>query len=129
MDIDERTHIVNSNGIKSNKRHSMGGGLFCNLPDERDQRWVHMAIDGELAEIERLSYSTKPPKLEHPRSPITLCMLKIASVVNGYSLSGGIVYQSILFALRAHPVSRQPRKIEYQWRRMLKRARPRRRQN
>ena len=95
--------------------------------DARDKRWIDAAIGSELKNIEALSSLPKPPKLQKPDSPITLSMLKIASIVNGYQLSAATYYREVLFALRCHPDSRKPRRIEYQWRRMVKRARPRRR--
>lgn len=95
--------------------------------DEKDQKWINAAINAELRNIETLSVQLEPPNLEHPKSAITLSMLKIASIVNGYQLSAGTYYRDVLYALRSHPASRKPRRIEYQWKRMVKRARPRRR--
>ena len=92
---------------------------------ETETAWCKTAIDNELQNIERLSGQSKPPKLTKPDSPITLCMLKIASVVKGCSLNPNEAYTRILYAMRSHPSSSKPREIDYQWKRCMQRAIPR----
>ena len=103
--------------------HDAGGACSALSDRARNQRWIDTAINRELNNIE----SCGDASIKKPDSPITLSMLKIASVVKGYGLEETTVYQRILYALRGHPASRKPRNIRYQWNRMLKRAKPRRR--